>query len=382
MVPLAWRFVKVPQFHVYLISREIYVILPFRRGRTDNMPQISPQSVRLIDVARAAGVSRPAAGKVLLGAGGGNVRIGEETARRIRRVAEEMGYRPNPAARQLNGKGSKVLGVVIGAQAPQLRSAFLAHLERETALCGYRLVIAQAPGGPDAYRACIDDFACRGIDGVLCIEADIPGQEELLDYILTRHRHVVFHTPLPGEKVCYVGADRARAMWLSVEYLLHRGYRRIGLALTELDHHVQQERLRGYTAALEAHRNPVTPDLIWVGQGQEWPDRQSVQTALAALVKNGRADAVIANNDYWGMAIVKYLKQHGLRVPADVAVIGCDNLPVGTLIDPELTTVDMQNPQVAARTIHLLVALIEQAEVAASERRILIEPALIVRDSA
>jgi DNA-binding LacI/PurR family transcriptional regulator len=181
--------------------------------------------------------------------------------------------------------------------------------------------------------------------------------------------------------VNYVSVDRAEVVRLCVRHLAGRGCRRIGLALTDLEHSVQQARRRGYLEELAAQKLHAQEGLLWVGDQPPWPTQSDIDRTLDALVEGQKADAVIANNDYWAMGLIKGLKRRGRRVPDDVAVIGFGNLPVATLIDPELTTVDIRHELVATRTIELLVALIEEAE-SPEERRVCIEPELIVRGSA
>ncbi len=335
---------------------------------------------RLSDIAQKAGVSKVAVGKVLLGSGGDRVRVSEATAQRIRRIAQDLHYQPNVAARQLAGKGSKAIGVVVQL-APGDRFEFLSHLERHAGQRGYHLVISQASGGPGAYKEAVEELAIRGVDGLLCVQHSYPGEPDQLPFILSRCPNVVFNDKLESREANYVCVDRAEVVRLCVRHLAGRGCRRIGLALTDLAHSVQQARRRGYLQELAEQGLPAQEDLLWVGDQPLWPTQSDIDRTLDALVEGQKADAIIANNDYWAMGLIKGLERRGRRVPDNVAVIGFGNLLVSTLIDPELTTVDIRDGLVATRTVELLVALIEEAEPPAG-RRVCVEPELIVRGSA
>lgn len=334
---------------------------------------------RLSDVARQAGVSKVAVGKVLLGSGGPQVRVSEATAARIRRIARELNYQPNLAARQLAGKGSGAIGVV-AQLAPGAHFEFLAHLEQDVGRRGYHLVISQASGGPDDYKVAVEELAARGVDGMLCVQHQYPGREDLIPFILSCHRHVVFTDRLPGRNVNYVSVDRAEVARMCVRHLANRGCRRIALALVDVAHSVQHDRRRGFLEELARCVPGEGKPRLWVGDRPCQPTQERLDEILDLLVEDRCADGIIANNDYWAMGLIKALRRRGKRIPDDVAVVGYGNDAVGTLIDPELTTVDPRNELVAARALEMLMTRI-QADQPPPPEEVCLRAELIVRAS-
>src|SRR5689334_15528355 len=132
------------------------------------MPAPRRPTVRLLDVARAAGVSRVAAAHVLNGAGSASVRVGEDTRRRIETVARKLHYRPNRAAQQLRGVPSGLIGVIFDSQWPTNWQR-LSLLEQAGINRGLRFMVGQVHGDARLSARYLDDFQDRGVEAILCI---------------------------------------------------------------------------------------------------------------------------------------------------------------------------------------------------------------------
>ncbi len=132
------------------------------------MPASRPKAVRLLDVARAAGVSRVAAAHVLNGAGNASVRVSPATRRRVENIARELNYRPNRAAQQLRGMPSGLIGVIFDSQWPTNLQR-LSMLEQAGIAGGLRFMVGQVHGDPRLAARYLDDFADRDVQGILCI---------------------------------------------------------------------------------------------------------------------------------------------------------------------------------------------------------------------
>jgi LacI family repressor for deo operon, udp, cdd, tsx, nupC, and nupG len=118
---------------------------------------------RLIDVAQAAGVSRVAVGKVLLGTGGERVCVAERTASKIRAAARRLGYRPNLTAQQLRGMPSRLISVVMSVGAPAVELDRLVQLEKLACASGFQLAVSATPeGNPrEGVQRVVDSMAAR-----------------------------------------------------------------------------------------------------------------------------------------------------------------------------------------------------------------------------
>jgi DNA-binding LacI/PurR family transcriptional regulator len=346
------------------------------------MSEKTGQTVTLSDVARKAGISRTTAAKVLLGTGGDHVRVGDAAQARVRQAAEALSYRPNRAAQRLAGARTQTLGVLMDTVNAPVMNDRLAAIEREAARRGYRLLIGQVHGRLSVLADYLADFDSRGVDAFLCLFDVTRGRAGRLRPLLGGRRDVVMHgKPLQAGGYC-VRVDTAGAVMRLVEHLLARGRRRIGLQLENMADELMPLRRKAYEAALKAHAQPVRPALIWAARSESvMPSPETIDDAIAHLVRDGRADAIVASNDIWAARLIQGLRAQGRAVPGTVAVTGYDNLDLATIVEPPLTTIDQQHDAYAIGALDLLTAIASGTLPPASKRTIVISPSLIVRSS-
>ncbi len=350
----------------------------------------------LTDVAQAAGVSRWLAGRVLNG-GRGNTRVAAATAQRVRDAAQLLNYFPNHAAMLLRGQRSHTFGILVASSGDPLRARLVEHLDAEAIKLGCSVLIGNTIGnpavGPDQFDRYVEEFARRGVDGVFCaVHHWFQGDRRRL---IGRHPNTIFYEDpgIPG--AMYVSADREEAVRLAVRHLLERGRRRIGLAVMTLARRPHLARLHGYQHELQSHGLAIDERLIFNGavvrlafakyddsQGRWQFPTETTDAAIEYLVVQGKADAIIAHDDFWAAAMIKRLRARGLRVPDDVAVVGYQNHFVADWTDPALTTVDLQHGLAARQMVDMMAKSLTAGPLPENERAVSILPRLIVRESA
>lgn len=350
--------------------------MPVSRHRAVSQP------VRLIDIAQQAKVSRSVVSQVLLKTGG-NIRVSDITADRIRKVAHDLNYRPNIVARTLAGKSSNMIGVLLDTHAPLSYYELLLHMERIAAEKGYRFMVAQAHDDADRFMAYAEDFACRGIDGAICISHRYNKGEQIAR-AYAQLKHVVFyHEPMAESKdMCFVQLDHAAGIRDATRYLLDQGRQRIGMLLLSTGSAPMKARLDGYESACSLADMQVDPELIrYIGKPTEVTPA-CLYGPVMELARTHRADAILATNDSIASMVIRLLVDAGLRVPQDVAVIGHDNLEWAELMYPRLTTIDPQNELVGGYMMQMLIDMIEGRQIQPDDRHRYVTPQLVVRESA
>jgi DNA-binding LacI/PurR family transcriptional regulator len=339
------------------------------------------QRTRLKDIANLAGVSHTTVAHVLLKSAGKNARVSIETANRVRTIAEELGYKPDPIARQLRGKSSKTIAVLIGSGASPINHQRLEEIERLINVKGYHLVIGHPNIEPHQIAEYVDDFIGRGVDGIISYIT----KHTALPEIIRHQKNVVYVYKPPFAESSYVDIDEAYGTHQLVDHIISRGYKKIGLALPDTAAYGQRERIRGYKEALIDNNIKAEQHLIWTPQYPVSPDPHFLNPEIADkaiddLIIKSRVDAIIAATDYWAAQIIKSLKSRGFRVPNDVAVASYDNLDIARLIEPELTTLDPQNNVIAESIVNMLLNIIEHPN-EDRQKQVTIKPKLIVRNS-
>lgn len=333
----------------------------------------------LADVARAAGVSRTTAAKVLLGTGGDHVRVSENTFRLVSEAAASLHYRPNRAAQRLAGGATSTFGILMDTVNAPVMNDRLAAIEQEASRRGYRLLIGQLHNRTSVLGDYLADFDSRGVDAIFCLfDLTLERNTRLLP--LTGQRHdIVYHgMPLREDGYC-VRVDTARAVGMLVDHLRASGRRRIGIELSNLNDRLIVLRREAYCQALAVHGLTMDESLTWSNAtGPQPASAAQVDEAVTALVERGKADAIIASNDLWAVRLIQALKRRRIQVPRTVAVTGYDNLELSTVIEPALTTIDQDHAAYARAALDLLVAAARRDS---SGGTITIPPRLIVRES-
>lgn len=341
--------------------------------------------IRLADIAEDVGVSIVTVAKVLHQTGGKNARVGKETAAKIRACADRLQYCPNMAARQLAGKSSGLIGVVVDSCAPQAYYQMLSKIEFYASQEGYRIMIAQAHEDFARIKAFARDFAAYGADGVICLAHSYPGEsEEIVRTYSENGKTVFWGTPECGGSFYSVDHDLLYTYREVITFLFEQGRRRIGLLLGDslVSRSNMQQREMGYRNGLKQYGIPYDSGLIKRIPFAEYMDEHDTMDVVTDLVRNHGVDAIVACNDQLAAMALKNLAALGVRVPDEVAVTGFDNIDVARLVTPALTTFDFGYEQIARELVHLLSAQIHHQDIPVKLRKVKIISPLIRRQSA
>jgi DNA-binding LacI/PurR family transcriptional regulator len=238
----------------------------------------------------------------------------------------------------------------------------------------------------------VEEFARRGVDGVFCAVHHWFGGDRTR--LTARHPNTVFYEESGLEGTAHVAVDREEAVRLAVRHLARRGRRRISLAVMSLSRSTHLARRLGYEKELQCHNLPLEEQLIFNGEPYglayaycnlntgrwEFPT-QVIERAVDALVLEGKADAIVAHDDFWAAALIKRLHLCGIRVPQDVAVVGYLNHYLADWTDPAITTLDLQHEYAAKRMVSMMEKMIEHGPLPPEDRVVQIKPRLIIRES-
>ncbi|MDD2706839.1 MAG: LacI family DNA-binding transcriptional regulator [Verrucomicrobiae bacterium] len=342
----------------------------------DSQPIPTKKTARLVDVAKAAGVSHPVVSAVLLKTRT-TTGVSEKTAQRIRKVALRLGFCPNYAAQQLAGKSSRLIGVLFPAvDFSQIALERLRVMEQEAFRRNYRFMIGQLYDPEADLPQYVDDFVARRVSAVFSFAAHSINDGS----ILSKLQHVVIGNETVWANQYSVCVDTADGFFQAVCHLVKRGRKRIALLSAHLRGGMIQ-RKEGYEKGLKVCGQPIDSRLIWAGKGDNNPSKEQMKDAADFLIDREKADSVVVSNDEWAVAFMKELKRRGLRIPQDVSITGYDNLDISRACDPELTTVDQQNEEFSRCALDLLIHLIEKGALPNHKRQAKIKPRLIIRES-
>lgn len=352
------------------------------------------KSVRLVDIAREAGVSISVVGSVLNG-GRGNSRVAQATADRIQELAQQLNYRASPTAQQLRGKRSHVFGLLVASAGDPLTSYLVEHLDEEVVKLGCQTLIGNTAVAPGRFEECVDEMVARGVDGIFCVVHSIfPGDRAKL---LARCPNTVFYCNPGLPNATYVEVDQIAAGRATADYLLDSGRRRLGFALLDPASAPIKQRIKGIKSSLVHHGGAGSDLAICKGspgcslpnrpdeRAMDWHTPQvTLDRIIDELVVKHRVDVIIAHNDFVASALLKQCRKRAIDVPGDVAVFGYLNHYLCEYVDPPLTSLDLQHHQAAKAMVEAVQDCVGESSKEESRQlhSIAIEPKVIPRVSA
>jgi len=327
-------------------------------------------SVTIRDVARHANVSVATVSRAL----NGHPNVAEEVRRRVLDVATQLRYSPHHAARSLSSRRTGTIGVVLPDLYGEFFSELMRGIDQVARERGLHLLVSSYHGNPGEQGAALRTMRGR-VDGLLLMSPFVAGAEGLASE-LPPMPVVLMNPALAVERLPSVGVDNHGGAMAMVRHLLAAGRRRIAFIAGPEDNVDASERLRGYRDAL-AQAAPGAEPWVLPGNFDEASGHAAGQRLLAA---GERPDAVFAANDMMALGCLFALGQAGVRVPADIALAGFDDIPLSRYVDPPLTTMRVEIAELGARAIRRLLDTGPDAD-GGGPVPALLEPRLVVRAS-
>jgi LacI family transcriptional regulator len=338
-------------------------------GRVDR----SKRYASLKEVAARAGVSFQTASKVLNG--DGTVRVSAQTAERILAAARELGYSPNTVARSLVRRSTRTLGLVAGDMADGALARFAVAAEREARGHGHAVLVGNlGPGGEDGAEV-VRMLIERRVDGLIAAAPQLEDDLEVAELMRSRIPTVSLHH-VPGGGVPVVGSNHQHTARLATEHLIGLGHRRIGVVAGPLRRRVVRSRLRGYEDTLRESGLEPEEDLVVEA---DWSAGGAASATRLLLERERALTAVFVHSDAMAIGVLSALAAAGRRVPADVAVVGCDDMPFAEYLTPALTSVHVPFVETGQEAVRLLLRRIAEQDVPTEP--VLLPVELKVRDS-
>jgi LacI family transcriptional regulator len=328
--------------------------------------------VSIKEVAARAGVSFQTASKVL---NGGDVRVSSDTQERILAAAAELGYRPNTIARSLVQRATATIGLVTSDATDVAIAQASVAAEQAARKNGHSVLVghlaAGGADGADIVRTLIE----RRVDGIIAAAPEVEEDTEVAD-LLRRYVPSVSLQAVPGGGVPLVGSNHRETGRLAATHLLGLGHTSIGTVTGTFRRRVTRSRLHGYEDALRDAGLEPSEDLVAEG---DWTPQGGATATRLLLRRSPGLTAIFVHSDVMAIGVLSALWQAGRRVPADVAVVSCDDIPFAEFLTPPLTTVRIPLAETGRQAVELLLRSIAGEPV--PERTPLLPVELIVRDS-
>jgi LacI family transcriptional regulator len=331
-------------------------------------------AVRLKDIARDLGVSTVTVSKVLRG----NADIGERTRARVLQRMRELNYQPNMQARGLASGRSYTAGLIVPDLVHPFFGEFAKSLGGALRASGLALMLASSEEDPEIEVQEIRTLLNRGVDVLLvascqtlATKAPFFGDGDTPLVLLDRNFRKL--------GASFVGSDDVKVGEVATRHLISLGRKRIA----HIGGHgtsPSADRLSGYRKALAAARMKVPASFVVKRERiEEGGDAAGYHAMQELLGRVPRPDAVFCYNDLSAIGAMKATTQSGLRIPEDIAFVGCGNLRYAEYLNVPLTSVDQSTERMGTAAAKLALSLASAPE--QEMETVLVEPRLVVRRS-
>jgi LacI family transcriptional regulator len=336
---------------------------------------LSKKDITIYDIAKVLNLSPATVSRGLKD----HPAINVKTRKRIADMAKEMGYRSNNFASNLRTQKTQTIGIIVHELKSQFISSVLSGIEKVTVEAGYDLIIGHSSETYRKEAANAHNLFHKRVDGLIASLAFDTKDLDHFDAFVQKGIPIVFFDRVEdfhyGTRVII---DNVKAGYEATAHLAQQGCRRIAHITANLSRNVYSGRMKGYRQALAEYGIPFDPDRILVNDlGEE----AAIRAARQVLSMDPRPDGVFITNDFCAAVFSQAIREAGVKVPGEIALVGFNNDAISKIVHPKLTTINYPGEEMGERAARSLVDQLAGHASARSTETIIIKSELIVRES-
>jgi LacI family transcriptional regulator len=306
------------------------------------------KEVTIYDIARKLSISPATVSRGLQD----HPAISRKTKKKILDMVEEMGYRSNHFARNLRQKQTKTIGVLVHELNSNFITSVLAGIEKVTTEAGYDIIITHSSESAAKEAANANNLFHKRVDGLIAsLSFDTTDLEHFKPFVDKGVPVIFFDRVEQDGDNPVVIIDNSRCGYIATKHLADQGCKRIAHVTSSLKRNVYSQRYKGYRDALFDHGLVFNESMLLINDLSE---KAGVESAMQILKMKPLPDGVFITNDFVAAVCMRTLKEHGVKIPEDIAVVGFNNDSIGKLIEPALTTINypgIDMGEIAARNL-------------------------------
>ncbi len=334
------------------------------------VPEDARPMITMADVARVAGVSTSTVSHVV----NGTRRVTQETERAVREAIQATGYTHDRIARSLATGRTRTIGLAMSAISNPYFAELAHAIEREAALAGYTLLLADTHDEPERELRATRDLLGRRVDGVLLA----PSAEPTAALELLRKRAVptVLIDRFVPVELDQIATENVAPTARLVEHLSELGHERIGMIAGLKGLATSEERIEGYRRGLASSSLRFDPELVVRGDS----DAEHARAAVHRVLRLGQPPtALVVTNNRMTIGAMQALREAGLTVPDEIALVAFDDFEWADLFHPRLTTIAQATTQLGEQSVAMLLSRLANPDLLA--RKVRLEPIFVHRES-
>ncbi len=304
--------------------------------------------------------------------------VNEETRRRIKQVAKEMGYHPSSIAQKLRKKRTETIGFIMPTFGPRFSdpffSEFLAGVGNTAVKHGFDLLVSTRAPGNEEMEAYLKNIQSRRVDGFIIVRTR---RNDPRIALLQEHNYLfsVFGRTEGENNFPLVDENGTLGMKLVVDHLVEQGHTRIACIAAPANLMFAYYRLKGFLDTLQTHNLSIDDELLLEG---DLTQRSGYKLATQLLNLNPPPTAIVACNDLMAIGALSAIQDHALASKSNIAVTGFDDIPWATHTHPPLTTVHQPIYEIGTMVSTML---IQQINGEPFDKQVILQPKLVIRQS-
>ena len=305
--------------------------------------------------------------------------ISKVTRKRIQDAARELGYRHNNFAANLRRQKTNTIGVLVHELNSNFITSVLAGIEKVTTEAGYDILIAHSSESGEKEAANALNLFHKRVDGLI---ASLSFTTDNLDHFKPYEEKgipvIFFDRVEEASNSTKVIIDNYKCGYQATQPLIAQGCRRIVLVTASLKRNVYAQRHRGYKDALQEAGIDYNTDYVLIKDMSEAFGKEAAQYMLQM---NPMPDGAFFTNDFTAAVCMKVLKENGIRVPQDIAIVGFNNDAIGQIVEPQLTTVHYPGIEMGEITARHLMNHLNGTADLKTTNTVVVRSELIIRQS-
>jgi LacI family transcriptional regulator len=336
---------------------------------------IKNKEVTIYDIASALNISIATVSRALKN----DPVVNKKTRKKIFDLAEQMGYRTNHFARNLRLQHTHTIGIIVHELNSNFITSVLAGVEKVTTEAGYDLIIAHSNESFTKEIANAKNLFEKRVDGLIAsLSFDTRNLDHFKPFIDKGVPVMFFDRVEQDGNNTVVIIDNCKCGYQATQHLIEQGCKRIVHITSDLRRNVYSQRHKGYKDALYDAGIPFDESLLIINDLSE---KAGIESAIQILKMKPLPDGAFITNDFVAAVCMRTLKEHGVRIPEDIAIVGFNNDAIGKLIEPAMTTINYPGMEMGEITARNLIDHLKGTGNIQNTNTIIIRSNLIVRKS-
>ncbi|MHB8277522.1 MAG: LacI family DNA-binding transcriptional regulator [Candidatus Humimicrobiaceae bacterium] len=330
-------------------------------------------SLNIKVIAEKAGVSTATVSRVLSGFPG----VREKTKKKVMKITSDLNYEVDGIARSLRQKKTYKIGVIVGNVLSQFYSILAKSIEDVAIKYGYSVILCNGDDDPEKELNYLKVLRSSRVDGII-IAPTGKNADYVNSLMQSNIKIVLVDRLIEGVDCDAILVDNEKGAYTAVKYLIDKGYKKIAIIDGFIDRTTGKERLKGYLRALNENNIPRNDDFIKI---KDFKKRSGIVFANELLENKNKPEAIFAANLDLTIGVLLSIKNFGLKIPDDIAVIGFDDSDWAQILDPPLTVISQPVYDLGATTAEMLIKNIENNNSKKEKLIVTLNTKLIERDS-